>query len=70
MRATCTLGVALAQHRAVGGGDHTTHTRVGRGQPQALLSQLQRMVQRRRLIGQRGHGGLNPEGVRSESAHK
>ena len=41
MRATRALGVAFAQHGAVGGGDDAAHAGVGRGQPQGLVGQIE-----------------------------
>ena len=41
MRATRALGVAFAQHGAVGSSDDAAHARVGRGQPQGLVGQVE-----------------------------
>ena len=41
MRPTRPLGVSFAQERAIWLGNHAAHARVGRGQPQRLVCQLQ-----------------------------
>jgi hypothetical protein len=51
----CSLGVALAQQRAMGRGYHATHTGVGRSQPQGLAGQIQGALHGGEMRGRRGH---------------